>query len=174
MKWLHEQGCPYNESTFSAAAFNGNLETLAWLKDRGFSWNHMTFESAASNGDLQVLKWLKEQGCPWNEYTFSGAAKKGNLETLVWLKEQGCPIDEKRAFYKALSNPKLDILKFIHDNASNNFWDTTRDSIIIKSSYSIEIKCVGIGCSTIFSTYKEICSSEVLEWLYENNYLPYI
>jgi hypothetical protein len=91
LKWLKEQGCPWNENTFGVAVKNGNIDTLVWLKENGCPWNSWTFVSAAEHGDLKVLEWLKENGCPWDRYTFVIAALCRNLEILNWLKEQGCP-----------------------------------------------------------------------------------
>ena len=34
MKWLEENVCPWNETTFTAAADWGKLEVLKWLKDK--------------------------------------------------------------------------------------------------------------------------------------------
>ncbi len=47
MKWLKENGCPWNENTFRAAAINGNLENMKWLKENGCPWDSNTFSIAA-------------------------------------------------------------------------------------------------------------------------------
>jgi hypothetical protein len=33
IKWARENGCPWNEDTYSSAAKNGHLEVLKWLRD---------------------------------------------------------------------------------------------------------------------------------------------
>jgi len=35
MKWLHENGCPWNEGTFLCATEHGNLDNLKWLMENG-------------------------------------------------------------------------------------------------------------------------------------------
>jgi len=92
MKWLKENGCPWNVLIFAEAALNGNLENMKWLKENGCPWNAWTFGYAAYNGNLENMKWLKENGCPLDESTFADAALNGNLENMKWLKENGCPI----------------------------------------------------------------------------------
>ena len=39
MKWLKENNCPWNESTFMYAAKNGNLENMKWLKENNCPWD---------------------------------------------------------------------------------------------------------------------------------------
>ena len=46
------------------AAKYGNLENMKWLKEQGCPWDSYTFKYAARNGNLENMKWLKEQGCP--------------------------------------------------------------------------------------------------------------
>ena len=69
------------------AAENGNLDNMKWLKEQGCPWDESTFDYAAKNGNLENMKWLKEQGCPWDDDTFLFAAKNGNLENMKWLNE---------------------------------------------------------------------------------------
>jgi hypothetical protein len=80
------------------ASKNGNLENMKWLKEQGCPWNDYTFEYAATNGNLENMKWLKEQGCSLNIHVFNAATENGNLENMKWLKEQGCPWNT-RIFY---------------------------------------------------------------------------
>ena len=82
----------FASNIFTRAAKNGNLENMKWLKENGCPWNLWTFEYAALNGNLENMKWLKENGCPWDEQTFMRAAENGNLENMKWLKENGCPV----------------------------------------------------------------------------------
>ncbi len=45
------------------AAKKGNLENMKWLKENGCPWNKWTFISAVENGNQENIKWLKENGC---------------------------------------------------------------------------------------------------------------
>jgi hypothetical protein len=60
---------------------------MKWLKENGFPWDESTFDYAAAFGNLDNMKWLKENRCPWNEWTFYFAAEFGNLDNIKWLKE---------------------------------------------------------------------------------------
>ncbi len=48
------------------AATNGNLENMKWLLENGCTWDEKTFSEAAYNGNLENMKWLRENSCPWN------------------------------------------------------------------------------------------------------------
>ena len=73
LKWLHEQGCPWDFRTFISAAQFGNIEMMEWLYQKKCPWNELTFSSAARSGNLDILKWLHERNCPWEEQTFEVA-----------------------------------------------------------------------------------------------------
>ena len=47
----------------------GHLEILKWARENGCPWNEDTYSSAAKNGHLEVLKWLRENRCPWDKDT---------------------------------------------------------------------------------------------------------
>lgn len=76
-------------STFANMTKNGDLENMKWLKDQGCPWDEYTFVYAVENGDLECLQWLKEQGCPWDDRIFTYPTQKGDLKVLKWLKDQG-------------------------------------------------------------------------------------
>jgi hypothetical protein len=115
LKWLRENGCPWNEWTCASAAFNGHLETLKWARENGCPWNEWTCANAAKNGQIETLKWARENGCPWNEVTCTYAAGYGHLETLKWLRENGCPWDEVTCRYAA-ENGQIETLKWARGN----------------------------------------------------------
>jgi len=92
-KWLLEQGCSWDGSTFPIAARAGNIQLLQWLLEQGCPWDERTFKCAAQVGKMQVLEWLREQGCPWDGRCYSNAACNGHSEVLYWLKYHDCPVD---------------------------------------------------------------------------------
>ena len=73
MKYLHENGCPWDEKTCSNAAKNGHLECLKYARKNGCPWNEKTCSEAALKGHFECLKYAHEKGCPWNEETFNNA-----------------------------------------------------------------------------------------------------
>ena len=58
MKWLLKNNCPWDENTFSDAAYNGNLNNMRWLLKNKCPWDADTFTDAAYNGSLNNMKWL--------------------------------------------------------------------------------------------------------------------
>ena len=40
---------------------------MKWLKENGCPWDIFTFVNATLNGNLENMKWLKENGCPTKE-----------------------------------------------------------------------------------------------------------
>jgi hypothetical protein len=43
MKWLYENNCYYDETTFAYAALNGNLENMKWLLEKKCKQDEWTF-----------------------------------------------------------------------------------------------------------------------------------
>ena len=72
------------------AAKNGHLECLKYLHENGCPWDEKTCSKAAENGQLECLKYAHEKGCPWNEDTCSCANSNGHLECLQYARENGC------------------------------------------------------------------------------------
>jgi len=64
LKYLHENGCPWNENCSKYASKYGHLEVLKYLHENGCLWNEDCCEYASSNGHLEVLKYLNDNGCP--------------------------------------------------------------------------------------------------------------
>jgi hypothetical protein len=93
LKWLKDEGCPWDALAFSMAAKAGNMNVLNWLKDEGCPWNATAFSMATKAGNINVLKWLKEEGCPWNASVLTTAIKTGNDQIILWLCEEKCPFE---------------------------------------------------------------------------------
>jgi len=45
-------------------ARTANIKFLKWLREQGCPWDEKTFRGAARAGHLEILMWLKEMGCP--------------------------------------------------------------------------------------------------------------
>ena len=60
LKWLHARGCPWDETTCSAAAEAGHLEVLQWACKNGCPWDKQACTEA---GDLyghgHIINWLE-------------------------------------------------------------------------------------------------------------------
>ena len=92
LSWALEKCSENTKVRFCARmARNGRLEMLRFLCDEGCPWDRRTCFEAAYYGHLECLKYAHENGCPWNEFTCSYAARYGQLECLQYAHENGCP-----------------------------------------------------------------------------------
>jgi len=89
LKYLHENGCPWDEYTCSKAASGGHLECLKYAHENGCPWNKETCSGAAERDHLECLKYAHENGCPWDWRTRVAAAYYGHLECFQYLHENG-------------------------------------------------------------------------------------
>jgi hypothetical protein len=69
IKWLRENGCPWNEAATAVAAGCGQLETLIWLHENGCPMSANACSEAVENESLECLKYLVDKKCPdWEDY----------------------------------------------------------------------------------------------------------
>ena len=85
---------PWNEGTCSDAAFN-RLECLKYLHENGCPWDGETcsyavkmdllrcrWDEVPSNGRLKCLQYANENGCPWmDEYTLFEIFARKRMES---------------------------------------------------------------------------------------------
>ena len=88
-------GC---QTTTSAA------ECLKYLQQNGSPWNKELTSLAAAKGHLECLKYLHKNGCPWDEYATWYAALNGHLECLKYL-QWDCFVIEFMMYSKSVSKP---------------------------------------------------------------------
>ena len=81
--------CPWDEGTYwcACAVRQGHFEMLKWLRENGCPWNEHTCMEMAG-GHLEILQWARENGCPWDTLTCADAARGGHLEVLKWARER--------------------------------------------------------------------------------------
>ena len=97
ISWALEKCLEKKERFCAEMARNGNFVLLKFLHENGCPWDEYTCSEAALNGHLECLKYLHENGCPWNEKTCEYAASNGHLECLKYAHENGCPGSSKYA-----------------------------------------------------------------------------
>jgi hypothetical protein len=115
VKWLKENGCPWNEYTCSGAAYIGNFELLKWARENGCPWDKKTCSNAARGGHFEILKWCRENKCPWDESTCCFAADSNHFEILQWARKNGCPWNNFTTTYAAMSG-NFKIVKWAIEN----------------------------------------------------------
>ena len=92
LKSLHRRGhVTFDEDLCALAAQGGHLEVLKWLHENGYPWNEDTCELAARHGHLGVLQWARANGCPWDGWTCKYAARNAHSKLLSWAQANGAP-----------------------------------------------------------------------------------
>ncbi len=102
------------------AAKNGDLKLLKYLHENGYPWNESICEIAALNDHLEILNYAHQNGCPWNEITCYNATCAGHLNILIYAHQNGCPLGDD-IYYYTTSNGQLDCLKYVYNNLCE--WD---------------------------------------------------
>merc|ERR1711957_97881 len=64
------------------AAKGGHLEVLKWLREEGCPWDEVTCYVAAANNELGVLRWALENECPYRERYIR---RVEDVEFLEWF-----------------------------------------------------------------------------------------
>ena len=85
LKYLHENGRPWDEWTYSDAAYNSHLDCLKYAHENGCPWNITRCDNAAVHGHLEYLKYAHENGCPWDEETCRFAVCSRRIECINML-----------------------------------------------------------------------------------------
>ena len=114
LKYLHENGCPWDEDTTRNAAGGGHLECLKYLHKNGCPCDAVAISWAAGSGYLECLKYLHVNECPWNSQATSWAAGGGHLECLKYLHVNGCPHHVTTS--SAAMHGHLECIKYLHEN----------------------------------------------------------
>ncbi|PNH02498.1 hypothetical protein TSOC_011520 [Tetrabaena socialis] len=94
LAWLMEtQGAALSTNLFCVAAEHGNMELMAWLHEHGCPFDESVFAAAAEAGCEAQLEWLAALGCPMGEdgQPYLRALRIGDLATLHCLQRLGCP-----------------------------------------------------------------------------------
>ena len=86
-----------DEEVMERAVASGNLVLVKWLRDEGCPWDEMACAWAAMLGHLKILKWLRANGCPWDAETCERSWWRVGFDfdgfdlVLSWARENGCP-----------------------------------------------------------------------------------
>ena len=81
----------FNEKSSIFAAEKGNIYLLKYLHENGCPWNVYTCHGASKNGHLDCLKYAHENNYPWDKDTCSYAALNNHLDCLEYATQNGCP-----------------------------------------------------------------------------------
>lgn len=93
LRYAHSNGCPMTAEVCLAAAQNDHLDCLRYAHDQKCEWNKVVCAAAALGGSLQCLQFAHQQGCPWDRHVCQIAASRGNLACLQYALAHNCPWD---------------------------------------------------------------------------------
>ena len=105
LRYVREQGCPWNKDTCVQAAERGSIPTLSYALEGGCPWSKDVLASAAHGGHLELLNWVVEflPSLPFSSASTelgeliredagdlcSAAARADKLEVLKFARERG-------------------------------------------------------------------------------------
>jgi hypothetical protein len=112
LRWLHEQGCPWNTDRICGeAAESGSLEMLLYLRQQGCEYNEYSMLSAATSGELAICQHLAAEQCPCGTDVCDRAASCGRFEVFHFLQGIGCPWDVAKVTRAAAMNGSVAMLQ---------------------------------------------------------------
>lgn len=154
LRYLHENGCPWDSSASKAAAFFGNLECLTYLHDHGCPCDATTCAAAVCcRKSMECLQYLHEIGVPWDGTSTKIAAQRGDLQFLTYLLENGCPCDASTSAAAACNEDTL-CLEYLHESGCP--WD---ESTCTAAASADSLACLQFahehGCAWDPTTYQE-------------------
>lgn len=115
LRYLREQGCPWNEETFAAAAGSGSFPVLRYLRKQGCPFDTTALTAAAKNGHSGVIKWLTEVvNCPRSPDAIAMACRFGKLKLVKYMYNRIYPLDAN-ATREAAKNNRMDILRYLFE-----------------------------------------------------------
>lgn len=93
LRWLRfeTEAPPFSAETMAAAAGGrGDAAVMRWLREEGCPWDARAPRAAAAANNLAALRWLRERPdpCPWDEACRDEAR---DPQVLAWLDANGCP-----------------------------------------------------------------------------------
>jgi hypothetical protein len=93
-QYLHAQQCPWNEESTTTAATTDHVDLLRWLIENGCPWDTQQLcRSAAEGGSVAVLANLQQQGILTSAAGLTNmlneAASGNKLAAVKWLRAQG-------------------------------------------------------------------------------------
>lgn len=150
LKYLHDNGCEWDDIVTLISVQQGNLEMLKYAYENNCPLNPNCCKWAIIKGDLTILKYLVTNGCPLIKRV--SCEHVLDLEILNYLEKNFCP-DYILIFSNAIKNSKIEIVKHLH-----------------KMGFSLNEYIFGLAIN--FYQSNKIESTQILEYLHENR-CPY-
>jgi len=91
----------------------GRMQQLAWARLHGCPWDASTFAAAAAEGALQHMRWLAVRECPWDARACAAAAEHGHVAAIEWLWCSGCDLRVSEVCRAAARGNQRDVLAWL-------------------------------------------------------------
>jgi uncharacterized protein YciI len=159
--------------TSQNAARFGHLKLLKWLREQGCPWDHETFVSAVRFGNIEILDWLYQKKCPWSRVASKSALESGNWDVLRWLCQRKCPWDARSfsaAVSAAVGTGNVDMAQLLHEQERPAATDTVLDVAVGAGNLTMVKLLVDRGCRMSKYTCAVAARNghlEILTWLHE-------
>lgn len=157
LRYAHEHGCTWDETTCNYAAHMGCVPCLQYAHEHGCPWSEATciaatyaqqFDNTRRN---ECLKYAHEHGCPWSGKTSDSAVYYKSYTCLRYLHDQGCPWSETITESKVL---KYLVCLNNNCNLSGGQWNGRECTLVAEYGY---VQCLAYlhenGCSWNEQTY---------------------
>lgn len=81
-------------STTMQCAMKGDLRELRFLHEKGCPWDETLTKYTAATGQLACLDYAIRHGCPFDDEAVTYAARFGKIQCLLYLVERGGVVTE--------------------------------------------------------------------------------
>jgi len=187
LKWIYEveKGWKkrWDTKTCLYAAKNGHLEILKWVKETSpqVEFDREMCSLATVNRHLEVLKWAKINGAKNKlfEHIYLYAVGHNHLDIVKWAYENKYPINGYNLCDVAAENGRLEILKWIRENISDQVDYTNvcrygaRHLNILKYLSECGEKIGDDICNYICETAARYGNLDLLKWIVDEKKLVY-
>jgi len=150
LKYLHENGCPWDTNTRMYAISASNLKCLIYLDQNNCPHSPYDLYEACCVGNLECLKYLHEKYSQQRDVLLqscgfaNGTAKNGHLECLKYLHKNNYPWNKDTCYF-ATEMGRLECLKYLHENGcpwgETSFMCAVREGHLECLKYLIENNC---------------------------------
>lgn len=156
MKVLYGNGCAFDESSLLFAARAGCLECFAYALSIGIPFYHKVCAMAAGHGHLDILSYAYTHSSTWDEEVTRLAAKGGHAHCLQYALQRGCPVSMD-ACELACKGGYLDCLRLLFSYGANLTADAAHEAAAVGSTVCLaflhENGCPWTGETTTCAAY---------------------
>jgi|LauGreDrversion4_2_1035121.scaffolds.fasta_scaffold16392_1 hypothetical protein len=123
LKFLYDNGCPFDWQSFRAAAINGHLDCLKFLVENGVETvdNFSTLSVVIDFGHFNCFKYLVDIGMIISDWMIERSFKKGHYHIFKFLLEKGLVfnINNDQFGEYVYSRARMNCLKLLYQSATN-------------------------------------------------------